>query len=69
MLFASIVLYPNPASYQLVTEEGDLDFQNIKMLNQLSDDVTHYIKMVQSNSTRMVIDISELPKQTYILKG
>ncbi|GHN01856.1 hypothetical protein WSM22_33450 [Cytophagales bacterium WSM2-2] len=69
MPFTSIVVYPNPASDKVVIEGEDLDSREISLMNQMGSDMTSYVRISQPDKNTMIIDISSLPQQTYILKG
>ncbi len=62
-------LYPNPAIDQIVVEAEDLNIDDIRVLNQMGMEMTPFVKITRLVQSKVVIDISNLPPQAYILRA
>jgi len=69
MPIVSVSTYPNPAYSHVTVEAEDINLSDIKVLNQVGEDVTPYVRITQSEKAKLIIDVSGLPQQTYIVKA
>ena len=63
-----IRLYPNPTNGQLTIEGPVVELEEIVLSNLLGQDLNALIKITGRSTTKVVLDLSHLPKGTYLLK-
>jgi Secretion system C-terminal sorting domain/Lectin C-type domain len=64
----AISIYPNPTSGRITIEGTKSELSELKIFNLLGQDLTKYLKFDKSPRSRMLIDLSGLPKGIYHLK-
>ena len=63
-----IKLYPNPANSQITIEGEQSEIEDVRIYNVQGQDVSAFIKVVESTEFMLTMDISRLPNGIYIVK-
>ncbi|MCG8388906.1 MAG: hypothetical protein MJA30_25360 [Cytophagales bacterium] len=61
-------VYPNPTKNKIVIEGDKLELEKIKIYNAIEQDITHHISVVESDATRIVLDLEKLDAGIFIIK-
>jgi hypothetical protein len=65
----SLLVYPNPATNQITLKaEEQEELSQIRLFNSLGKEVTTFIKLVEKNKTKAILDISNLSAGIYYIQ-
>lgn len=65
---SSLMLYPNPTTNHITILDGQIKLEGFKLYNNLGQDVTSLIKIIEQSDRSTIIDLSNLNLGTYWLK-
>jgi len=63
-----IMVFPNPAKDKITIKGQLAPLQDIRLLNNLGQDVSNYIRLTQNNRQQAQIELSALPPGIYMLR-
>jgi hypothetical protein len=64
----NVLIYPNPATDEIMLKANDAELQHLVIINQLGQEVTGRAHVKERNATALLLDISELPSGLYLVK-